>query len=301
MGKIYDGHIHLMPPHGDSPSVFEAKAKSVGIDGGMIISYPPADSRLYVTKKQKAPSNEQRISEIISYCAKISDYYPCYWINPTEPDAVDQVKYAKEQGIAAIKVICSKYPPSAGLKAYRKCAELNLPVLFHSGILWDGEVSAEFNRPAAFECLLEVYGLRFALAHVSWPWCDECIALYGKLRQAQFAHPDRKLDMYIDICPGVPDISREDVFKKLVLIGYDVKNSLIFGIDSTANSYDCGWAKYVCDFDLKLFKSMQEKYASFKGYFAEGSFMAADGGNKWDFPLILENAMTQNLLRFLKG
>jgi hypothetical protein len=301
MNKIYDGHIHLMPPSGDQPSTFAAKAKSVGIDGGMIISFPPADSYLYISSKQEVPTNQKRIHDIIGYCSEIPDYHPCYWINPTEPDAVDQVKYAKEQGIAAIKVICSKYPPSAGMKAYRKCAELNLPVLFHSGILWDGEVSAEFNRPAAFECLLEVYGLRFALAHMSWPWCDECIALYGKLRQAQFTRPDRKVDMYLDISPGVPDISREEVFRKLILLGYDVKDNIIFGVDGTVNNYDCGWAKYVCDFDRNLFGEMQEKYGSFKGYSAEGSFMAAAGGNKRDFPKILENAMTKNLLRFLKG
>lgn len=301
MSKIYDGHIHFMPPSGDSPAVFAEKAKSVGIDGGMIISFPPADNYLYTSRRQQAPTNQRRMRDVIGYCAEIADYYPCYWINPTEPDAVGQVEHAKEQGIAAIKVICSKHPPSAGMPAYRKCAELNLPVLFHSGILWDGEVSAEFNRPSAFECLLEVYGLRFALAHVSWPWCDECVALYGKLRQARFARPDRNVDMYIDICPGAPDIVREEVFRKMVLLGYDVKDNLIFGVDGTVNSYDRGWAKYVCEFDRSLFSEMQVKYGSFKGYAAEGSFMAAAGGAQRDFPLILENAMTKNLLRFLRG
>lgn len=301
MNTIYDGHIHLMPPIKDTPEVFAGKAKSAGIGGGMIIGFPPAESPLYAAADMSAPSNNERIAVLLDYCAKIPGYHPCHWINPTEPDASEQVQYAKEKGIEAIKVICSHHHPSAGLKTYQKCADLNLPILFHSGILWDGEISIDYNRPSAFECLLDVYNLRFALAHVAWPWCDELIALYGKMRQASFTRKDRKLTPYIDLCPGVPDISRMEVFDKIFRLGYGLADKVIFGVDSTVNSYDAKYAKHVYDTDQRIFSELHGKYGVISMPKCEGSFMAAEKSSDINFLKTFENAVSKNLLGFLHG
>ena len=65
------------------------------------------------------------------------------------------------------------------MKVYNEIAKHEKPVLFHSGILWDGLNSSSTTSPR-FEALLEVNGLKFALAHVSWPWHDE---VYRCLRE----------------------------------------------------------------------------------------------------------------------
>ena len=295
MNQIYDAHIHLMPGECNSPEVFAIKAAKAGITGGLIFSLPPMESAMY--RSTLPPNNRFRMENVLSYCRQSGGrYYPAFWFNPTEPDAAEQVIQARELGIRALKVICSKYPPCAGLMAYRQAAELGMPIIFHSGILWDGEVSTDFNRPSAFECLLEVYGLRFALAHAAWPWCDELLALYGKLRQAEYTRKDRKLEMFVDISPGVPDIYREDVFRKFMLLNYNPATALIWGVDSSANNYDAGWAEYIYEFDRKTFAVLQEQYGKFRGYSATGSFMKSA---EYDFNEAFRCACSENILRFI--
>ena len=40
-------------------------------------------------------------------------------------------------------------------------------------------VSCEYNRPLHWEAVCRIPGLRFSLAHCSWPWYDEAIAAGG--------------------------------------------------------------------------------------------------------------------------
>ena len=127
---------------------------------------------------------KERIDDILTYCDGLEGFLPFFWINPTEEDALEQVEYAAKCGIKGFKVLCSNYYPKEGMQVYHAIAKQNLPLLFHSGVLWDGRVSSSFNRPMEFEGLMEVQALRFALAHVSWPWYDECIAMFGKLLSA---------------------------------------------------------------------------------------------------------------------
>ncbi len=92
-----------------------------------------------------------------------------------------------------------------------------------------------------YECLLEVDNLRFALAHVSWPWHDTAIALYGKFLNAMTKRNIR-CEMFIDTTPGTPEIYREEVLTKLYRVGYDVADNVMFGTDSSANSYNTKWS-----------------------------------------------------------
>jgi len=301
---VYDGHIHmaencLWEHGGDTPDQFMEKVHSIGIDGGMIISpSPDAEGAC-----GGPASHVSRMEAVLDYCSKLKNFYPCYWINPTAPDAVRQVVQAKEKGIRALKVICSKYAPADGLECYRMAAHVDLPILFHSGSLWDGEVSANFNRPANWECMLDVYGCRFCLAHISWPWQSECMALFGKLNQANFTRKDRKCDMYIDCAPGTPECDREEIFRRFGLLGYDLSSKLIWGVDTNVHNYCVSYAKWIYDWDIQMFQELQNKWGNWKGYRCEGSFMAAQkkesGGAERDFNEVLYNAMHKNLLRFL--
>ena len=146
------------------------------------------------------------------------------------------------------------------MRAYHAMAKHHLPVLFHSGVLWDGHVSSAFNRPMAFEGLMEVTNLRFALAHVSWPWYDECIALFGKILSAEHGgsnHVYSKVSMFIDTTPGTPFIYREQVFEKLFLIDYNLKERTIFGSDCSVNNFDPRMVQLWLDWDYQIVEKIR--------------------------------------------
>lgn len=295
MEIVYDGHIHMpfdpsIPEV--SPQKFAEKASEAGIGGGLIIS-PPPPAQYY-----SGMDFRERISKVLDYCHPLKNYYPAYWIDPTEKDAVQQVAYAKTVGIRALKIICSKHHPAAGLECYRMAAALDLPILFHSGSLWDGEVSADFNRPSNWECMLDVYNTRFCLAHISWPWQSECMALFGKLKQANFLRKDRKTDMYIDCSPGTPEIDREDIFRRFGLLGYDLSDRLIWGVDSSVHQYSVDYAKWIYKWDQNMFAKLQKDWGDWEGFRCEGSFMSAQN-QKRDFNRVFQNATKKNLLRFI--
>ena len=207
MTDILDGHIHLM---GDDPATagFLAELQGAGVSGGALISQPPASFDR--SGERGAPSPAARLQHMLAWCALGPNLYPLFWIDPLEFDALDQVKMAVAGGVAGFKVICDHFPPShpAALATFRAIAAAGRPILFHSGILWDGKPSSEYNRPAGFEALLDVPGLRFTLAHIGWPWCDEFIAVYGKFLNALGHRRSSGVEMFVDITPGTPPAYR---------------------------------------------------------------------------------------------
>ena len=187
---------------------FLAELQAAGISGAALISQRPAS---FVGGGQPPAA---RLQHVLDWCAPGTDLYPLFWIDPLEPDALDQVALAVARGIAGFKVICNHFPPGhpAALRTFRAIAEAGRPILFHSGILWDGKPSSEFCRPAGFEALLDVPGLRFTLAHIGWPWCDELIAVYGKFLNALGRNRSTRRDVRghharhtADLPPARPD------------------------------------------------------------------------------------------------
>jgi len=255
MIEFYDNHIHREYGPSDSPSVFFDKARSAGCIGGNVLSLGPKS-----TYSKGFPWKE-RVDDILDFCSGLEGFSPFFWIDPTEEDAEEQADYAAAAGIRGFKVLCSRYAPCDGMKTYERIAGHGLPVLFHSGVLWDGHVSSAYNRPMAFEGLMEVKNFRFALAHVSWPWCDECIAMFGKIRSAQRAAAGSgencNAQMFIDTTPGTPYAYREGVFEKAYLIDYDLKERLVFGTDGICNRFDAVWAQRWLNWDLKIMRKIR--------------------------------------------
>ncbi len=235
---MLDGHIHIFNKKIDSDGLTE-KFSEAGVDGGIILSLPP-ESLNFGYFEQK-----ERLDNLFKWKEAGSNLYPFYWINPIENNALDQVKLAEEYGVNGFKIICNTFYPNdtKALKVFQAIARINKPILFHSGILWDGAVSSQYNRPAGFEALIQIDGLKFSLAHASWPWIDECIALYGKFQNAYSRHPDFSVEMFIDITPGTPLIYREELLTKLFKVGYDVQNNIIFGSDCSLDNYNSKWTK----------------------------------------------------------
>lgn len=212
--------------------------KEAGLDGGVILSVDPL--------KFADWDPEKRLQDCLDTCDGEENLYPFYYINPLESDALDQVDMAVKAGVYGFKMICSRYVVSDDkcLQVCDKIAKNNKPVLFHSGICWDGVSSANNNKPCNFEALIDIPKIKFCLAHVSWPWYDECIAVYGKFNNAYFRNPNMSCEMFIDVTPGTPRPYREEVFTHLLQWSeYEFRYNLMFGTDSNTSSYNASWAK----------------------------------------------------------
>lgn len=243
---ILDMHIHVNKVEVDHATLV-GKMRAQGVDGGVLLSLPPAS----MTQIFRSPADAQfRLDNLRAWCGgkgmhgQDGGLYGFYWIDPTEPDAAKQVETAAKAGVAGFKVIANHFYPgdSRAMPTYHAIAEHNKPLLFHSGILWDGTNSSKYNRPAEFEAMLDVPALRFALAHISWPWVDECLAVYGKIINTAARVADKKIcQMFIDVTPGTPPIYRSEALTKIFTIGYKVEDNVLFGSDSTTTWYAADW------------------------------------------------------------
>jgi predicted TIM-barrel fold metal-dependent hydrolase len=235
---ILDGHIHIDNLNADKV-LFKTRLKMAGVSGGIVLSVSPDSFTLRNLKSTAA----ERLNDLLLVTRGDNNLYPFFWIDPLEDGALEQVKLAVDSGVTGFKVICNRFYPgdTGAIEVFRAIARHGKPILFHSGILWDGQPSSPYNRPAEFETLLDIEGLKFCLAHISWPWVDECIAVYGKFLNAYSNRAKPPAEMFIDITPGTPPIYREEALKKLFTVGYDIEDNIIFGSDCFVENYNSKW------------------------------------------------------------
>lgn len=250
---ILDGHIHIFDLTGSQEQLLQ-RLEAAGVAGGTVLSLPPETFAEMWPSKPAA----ERLDDLFAWCDGQPNLFPFFWIDPLESDALAQVAMAVERGVMGFKVICDHYYPGEpqALTVFRAIAQHQRPILFHSGILWDGKPSSQYNRPAGFEALLEIENLRFALAHIGWPWCDEMIAVYGKFQSARRHRNDITADMFIDLTPGTPPIYRRDALTKLLTVGYDIEQNLIFGTDCSANDYSADNARDWIARDTAIYREL---------------------------------------------
>jgi len=236
--KKFDCHIH-MNEYKQNPSQLLKSLEKAGLHGGCIFSCYPGEH-----KEEGSMSFEDRLSSVMEAVKGYEDrLFPVMWIHPYEKNIIENIHIAVEKGIAAFKIICSNFYvyEEKSMEVLTEIAALGKPVFFHSGILWDGQVSSGFNRPVNWEALINIKGLRFSMGHCSWPWHDECIALYGKFLNALTV--GEAAEMFLDITPGTPDIYREDLIGKIFTIGYDFGKNILFGTDCSSETYNSQWAE----------------------------------------------------------
>lgn len=240
---IIDGHVHIFGPPAYREEFLE-RLHSAGFNGAVLLSVPPEPFPL-LSGYEMERTAEARLENLMAWCEGPEELIPVFWIHPEAGDALEQVGRAASAGVKGFKVICNSFFPGEEIpmKTFRAIAETGLPVMFHSGILWDGTASSQYNRPAGFEPLITIPKLRFSLAHISWPWNDECIAVYGKFLNGLGVNPKVSAEMFVDTTPGTPEIYREDALRKLYTIGYDVEHNVFFGSDGMAERYNSSWAK----------------------------------------------------------
>lgn len=270
-----DGHVHLLDG-ADGNGVFYRKLRASGMDGGVIISLPPA-SFAYLAPPMPA---RKRLAHLLDWCAVSKTLFPFFWIDPMEADAPRQVSEACEQGVSGFKVITDRFDPGhpKAMRIFGQIARAGRPILFHSGILWDGKPSSLHTRPLLFEALMEVKSLRFALAHIGWPWCEELVAVYGKLLNARVLRKANGAEMFVDATPGTPAIRREAALKLLFKIGYDVQNNVFFGSDCRAGSYNSKWVMDWRKRDLAICRKLKIPQKTIKGLLGANLRRFINGG-----------------------
>ncbi len=241
--RIFDGHIHLhnTPPN---PEGFLAQMDRAGIWGGCVFSnIPKIPGNHTGTHFEEGTDFDTRIRELQAWTRGYEDrLFPVLWIHPDEENILENLDRAVEAGVCAFKIICNNFYvyEEKCMRLLRRIAQLGKPVFFHSGILWDGGNSSAYNRPLHWESLISIPGLRFSLGHCSWPWIDECVALYGKFLNG-LSRKD-SAEMFFDITPGTPRIYRKELLTKLYTIGYDMGDNIFFGTDSS-EKYLTEWVK----------------------------------------------------------
>ncbi|HEX6555155.1 MAG TPA: amidohydrolase family protein [Ktedonobacteraceae bacterium] len=83
-----------------------------------------------------------------------------------------------ELGLRGVKMIPTHWYPNDPeiVPLYQEIAKLGMYVVFHVGIFMDGQ-QGSYCRPTFFEGVRRVPDLKVQLAHLGWPWVDECIAV----------------------------------------------------------------------------------------------------------------------------
>lgn len=247
--KVIDVHIHSKGLV-DGESTLE-RMNLAGVNGGSVFSLHP---RCYPSLGVHDLDGRDRLNLVLESCRNYGDWlFPVLWIHPDEPDLFNLIEEAAQRGIAAFKCICNNFyiGEEKGVRMLEAVAKTGKPIFFHSGILWDDSPSSKFNRPLNWEELLNrregtierIRGLRFSMGHCSWPWYDECIALYGKFLADFRAHPEDDIQMFFDLTPGTPASYRFDLFRKLLNCGYDVEYNILWGTDCFAEDYNDEWAR----------------------------------------------------------
>jgi predicted TIM-barrel fold metal-dependent hydrolase len=108
-------------------------------------------------------------------------------IDPTHlSEALADLRTAHEElGMKAITVspAAQDFHPadSRAMQVFAEAARLGMPVLIDQGIHFSPASKMEFARPALLdEVARELPQLRLVVAHLGYPWVEECIVLLGK-------------------------------------------------------------------------------------------------------------------------
>lgn len=251
---VRDAHIHIndsLP----SPEEFRLALAQAGVSGGLLFSRAPAAFDNQPPRRDSA----RRLQEVLDFCRPVPGMHPFFFIDPLEPDALEQIDRAVEAGIAGFKAICCHHYPQDDrpMEVWTHIAKRGKPLLLHSGILYNCAPSANFNRPGNFEDLIFIPNLRFALAHISWPWCDELVAVFGKWNY--FAYESGRQissQLYVDLTPGTPPCYRKEALSRLWQVGYPtLPEHMIFGTDGNAH-YDAPHIQKLIAADREIYREL---------------------------------------------
>lgn len=263
--KIYDLHIHANLDEPYSQEAFLSALDGAGIYGACVFSERPPE-----VSRERGVSFEARLDQLAMLTEGAQDrLFPVLWAHPHERGILKNLRRAKEAGVVAVKVMPCNYEigEKRSMRMLREIAELGLPVIFHSGILWDNSPSGRYTRPVNFEPLLEIENIRFSMGHCSWPWVDECIALYGKFNWLRHRY-GRTAEMFLDLTPGTPPLYRRDLLEKLYTV-YPAKDHMLFGTDGIANHFNTPHFRALIERDNAIYDELSVTEAVREGIYSQ--------------------------------
>ncbi|MHA1627069.1 MAG: amidohydrolase family protein [Candidatus Asgardarchaeia archaeon] len=126
------------------------------------------------------PSNED--------VAKIVEKYPDNFIgfasvDPRDPDSVEKLEFAvKKLGLRGVKLHPSLqgFDPSSDSteRVLAKAEELEIPVLVHTGIVWQKKHPIRYCNPLIWDELASKHeNLNIIMAHFGWPWVWDAVSV----------------------------------------------------------------------------------------------------------------------------
>ncbi|HIU34177.1 MAG TPA: amidohydrolase [Candidatus Pullichristensenella excrementigallinarum] len=113
-------------------------------------------------------------------------FYGFAAVDPNRDDAPAELERAfGELGLSGLKLHLAKQKIAPShmrvLALMEICQRYNKPVVFHAGISWQPDATAQYARPVFYEPIaVEFPKLRFSLAHMGFPWVTETAALLAK-------------------------------------------------------------------------------------------------------------------------
>ncbi|MCK4400851.1 amidohydrolase family protein [bacterium] len=237
--RIVDCHVHMKSKVSDVSDILRAMDKN-GVARMLVIS-----------KRERKSLEETRknLQQTKSLCDQAPDRLTgLAWLEPTIHGMKELAREALcNMGFAGIKIIPDHwYVHEDRLEPWWELMnELEARILFHTGILYAFEDGSRFCHPVYLEKLLHYPKILFAMAHISWPWCEECLAVMGRMRAAK----NPQWQSYIDVTPGTPPhIRKQALFNALDFCGPD---RLMFGTDLCIPG--CLSTKKQIDTDLAIF------------------------------------------------
>ena len=219
--RIVDCHVHLNA-QANADEVLQAMDAN-GVDRVILLSKSERKSlsrtrENLLAAKSLLDAAPERISSLA-------------WVNPAIDGMADLAAEAVEQiGFTGIKIIPDHwYAHEARLEPFwERMNQLGASILFHTGILYGFEDASRFCRPVYLEKLLHYPNIRFAMAHISWPWCEECLAVMGRMKAAT-RNTGQQWQSYVDITPGTPAHIRKQALANT--IDFCGPERIMFGTD----------------------------------------------------------------------
>jgi len=243
--RIVDCHVHM---HGEVDA--EAALRALDANG--------VDRMLVISEQERAslPATRAKLLRTSRLLAAAPDRLAgLAWIDPRMPGAGGLARDALgDMGFAGIKIIPDHFHVYEERLApfWETLNALKASVLFHTGILWGNDDGSRFCRPVDLEVLLHYPHIRFAMAHISWPWCDECLAVVGRMRAAVHG-TGVPLQSYIDLTPGTPAYIRKQALANA--LSYCGAERPLFGSDASLPG-DLAYQKSVLEGDRELFTEL---------------------------------------------
>lgn len=244
--KVIDCHVHIADTITDIQPIIEAMDQN-GVDRMLVFSKNERESL------QTTLANLEHAKDICGQSG--GRLTPIAWLEPTIKGMADLAKRALlDMGFKGIKIIPDHwFVYEERLEPWWELMnELEASILFHTGILYAHEDGSRFCKPVYLEKLLHYPKIKFAMAHISWPWCEECLAVMGRMRAA-VGWDKEKWQSYIDITQGTPRHIRKQALASA--IDFCGPDRMMFGTDSIIPG-DLGRQKQRIESDGQIFTEL---------------------------------------------